>query len=109
MQFKSSVVLTAIKESQGTFQQGQGKDISFSSTTFHLEVDLPENGAGRSLGRVTRPFKFGDAKEFDKWAAFKNEDFPMHVEATFEIAAQKEDKTSLKLVGIKHLSTAKKP
>lgn len=103
MQFKSAAVLTALKESQGTY-----KDVPFSSTTFHLEVDLPENGAGRSLGRVTRPFKFGDAKEFDKWAHFKNEDFPMNVEATFEIAAQKEDKTSLKLVGIKYLASAKK-
>lgn len=61
MQVTSKVIVHAVKESVGVFE---GKP--FSSTTFHCEVDLKENGAGRSLGRVTRPFKLGDAKEFDK-------------------------------------------
>lgn len=98
MQFKSDVIVHGIKESAGTFE---GKD--FSSCTFHCEVDLKENGAGRSLGRVTRPFKFPDAKEFDKWAHL-GASFPIKAEATFEMEAAREDKTVLKLVSIRPVS-----
>jgi hypothetical protein len=84
MQTKSEVVVHAVKESVGTFE---GK--AFSSCTFHCEVDLKENGAGRSIGRVTRPFKLGDAKEFDKWAHL-GQSLPCKAEATFEMVAAKE-------------------
>ncbi len=101
MQFKSVVIVHGIKESVGTYE---GRD--FSSCTFHCEVDLKENGAGRSLGRVTRPFKFPDAKEFDKWAHL-GASFPIRATATFEMEAAKEDKTVLKLVDIRPLAQQK--
>lgn len=84
MQFKSEVVVHAVKESVGNFE---GK--AFSSTTFHCEVDLKENGAGRSIGCVTRPFKLGDAKEFDKWAHLSHS-LPCKALAVFEMEATKE-------------------
>ncbi|MDO8447539.1 MAG: hypothetical protein Q7T10_01880 [Rhodoferax sp.] len=98
MQVNSEVVVHAIKESVGTFE---GKP--FSSTTFHCEVDLKENGAGRSLGRVTRPFKLGDAKEFDKWAHL-GAALPCKATATFDMDAAKEDGVKLTLVAIRPLS-----
>jgi len=95
MQFQSEVVVHAVKESVGEFE---GR--AFSSCTFHCEVDLKENGAGRSIGRVTRPFKLGDAKEFDKWAHLGNS-LPVRAQATFEMSAAKEDKATLVLVAIR--------
>lgn len=94
MQVKSEVIVHAVKESVGEFE---GR--AFSSCAFHCEVDLKENNAGRSIGRVTRPFKLGDAKEFDKWAHLGNA-LPIKANATFEMVAGREDGTSLKLVSI---------
>ncbi len=94
MRIPMQVVVHGIKESVGTFE---GKP--FSSTTFHCEVDLKENGAGRSIGRVTRPFKIGDAKEFDKWAHLGSA-FPVTANAVFEMEATREDGTKLSLVEI---------
>jgi len=102
MQFNSEVIVHAVKESAGTFE---GRD--FSSCTFHCEVDLKENGAGRSIGRVTRPFKLGDAKEFDKWAHL-GQSLPIKANAVFEMSAAKEDKASLVLVSIRPVELAKK-
>lgn len=84
MQVNAEVVVHGIKESVGVFE---GKP--FSSTTFHCEVDMKDNGAGRSLGRVTRPFKLPDAKEFDKWAHLGHS-LPLKATATFEMEAVKE-------------------
>lgn len=84
MNFTTQVVLHAVKESAGTFENK-----AFSSTTFHVEVDLPENGAGRSIGRVTRPFKLGDAGEFDKWAHLGGS-LPLKCEASFRLAASRD-------------------
>lgn len=100
MRIPMQVVVHGIKESAGTFE---GK--AFSSTTFHCEVDLKENGAGRSLGRVTRPFKIGDAKEFDKWAHL-GASFPITADAVFEMEATREDGTKLSLVEIKPAARA---
>jgi hypothetical protein len=99
MQFTSEVVVHAVKESVGEFE---GK--AFSSTTFHCEVDMKENGAGRAIGCVTRPFKLGDAKEFDKWAHLSHS-LPCKAHAVFEMEATKEVQgqsgTKLVLVSIK--------
>jgi hypothetical protein len=95
MQFNSQVIVHAVKESVGEME---GR--AFSSCTFHCEVDLKENGAGRSIGRVTRPFKLGDHKEFDKWAHL-GASLPIQAEAVFEMAAAREDGTTLKLVAIR--------
>jgi hypothetical protein len=98
MKIKSQAVCTAIKESEGSFE---GK--AFSSTTFHLHVDLAENGAGRSMGVVTRPFKFGDASEFDKWAHL-SKSWPaggLACDCEFDIIAGADNSTKLTLLGIK--------
>ncbi|MDO9195870.1 hypothetical protein [Rhodoferax sp.] len=84
MEMQSKVIVHCVKESVGAFE---GK--AFSSTTFHCEVDMKENGAGRAIGRVTRPFKFGDAKEFDKWAHL-GKSLPCSADAIFDIEAVKE-------------------
>jgi hypothetical protein len=106
MQFPTEVVLHAVKESAGSFE---GK--AFSSCTFHVEVDLPENGAGRSIGRVTRPFKLGDAQEFDKWSHLGGS-LPLKCAATMRIEAAKDaggrDGTKVSLVAIRPLEQAKK-
>lgn len=102
MRFNSEVIVHAVKESAGNFE---GRD--FSSCTFHCEVDLKENGAGRSIGRVTRPFKLGDAKEFDKWAHLGNS-LPIKATATFEMAAGREDSAKLMLVEIRPIERPNK-
>lgn len=101
MQFNSEVIVHAVKESVGEME---GR--AFSSTTFHCEVDLKENGAGRSIGHVTRPFKLGDHKEFDKWAHLGNS-LPIKAKAVFEMSAAKEDKSVLILVSIAPVAHAK--
>jgi len=95
MRFQSEVIVHGIKESQGSIE---GR--SFSSTTFHCEVDLAENTAGRSLGKATRPFKFGDAKEFDKWTHLGNA-LPLKAIATFEVSAASQDGSKMVLVEIR--------
>jgi len=95
MKFNAEVILHGVKESKGEIN---GR--AFSSTTFHCEVDLKENGAGRSIGRVTRPFKLGDASEFDKWAHLAKS-LPVKCEGVFEIGAGKDDGTSISLVALK--------
>ena len=77
MKFQTEVIVHAVKESVGEIE---GR--AYSSTTFHCEVDLKENGAGRSIGHVTRPFKLGDHKEFDKWAHLGHS-LPIRAMATF--------------------------
>lgn len=95
MRFNSQVVVHAVKESVGEFE---GR--AFSSTVFHCEVDLKENGAGRSIGMVTRPFKLGDHKEFDKWAHLGKQ-LPIKADAIFEMEATREDGAKMTLVEIK--------
>jgi hypothetical protein len=101
MQTQSNVTVHAVKESTGTFE---GRP--FSSTTFHCEVDLKENGAGRSIGRVTRPFKLGDHTEFDKWAHL-GQSLPLQAVATFNMEASREDGVKLTLVAIRPVEMAK--
>jgi hypothetical protein len=101
MQFKSEVIVHGVKESAGSID---GR--AFSSTVFHCEVDLAENSAGRSIGRATRPFKLGDAKEFDKWAHL-GASLPIKAIATFEMAAAAQDGTKMVLVDIRPVEQAK--
>lgn len=98
MKFTNKAILTGIKESKGTYE---GRD--FSSTTFHLAVDVSANGAGRSIGQVTRPFKFGDATEFDKWKNWADK-WPvggMVCDCDFEVVAGADNQSSLRLLGIR--------
>lgn len=94
MRMQTEVIVHAVKESKG---EVEGRP--FSSTTFHCEVDLKENSVGRSIGRVTRPFKLGDASEFDKWAHLGNS-LPCKAQATFEMEASRDDGAKLTLVEI---------
>lgn len=103
MQFKSEVIVHGVKESQGSID---GR--AFSSTVFHCEVDIAENSAGRSIGRATRPFKLGDAKEFDKWAHL-GASLPIKATATFEMAAAAQDGTKMVLVDIRPIEHVKAP
>lgn len=97
MKLQSAVVCHAIKESSGTFE---GKP--FSSTTFHLSVDMAENSAGRSIGTVTRPFKLGDASEFEKWANLKDTwpESGLPCLATFDVTAGSDNSSKLVLVAL---------
>jgi uncharacterized protein with von Willebrand factor type A (vWA) domain len=99
MRFSSEVIVHGVKESEGNID---GR--AFSSTTFHCEVDLKENSAGRSIGKATRPFKLGDASEFDKWAHLGNS-LPIKAHATFEMKAAANDKSEMVLVDIKPIET----
>ncbi len=95
MRIPMQVVVHGIKESVGEME---GR--AYNSLTFHCEVDLKENGAGRSLGRVTRPFKIKDAaKDFDKWAHLSGS-FPITANASFEMVATRDDKSELVLCEI---------
>jgi len=98
MKFSNKALCTGIKESKGDFE---GK--AFSSTTFHLIVDVAENGSGRSIGAVTRPFKFGDANEFEKWAHM-GKAWPVGglvCDCDFEVVAGSDNSSKLVLLGIK--------
>lgn len=101
MQFNQEVIVHGMKASKGTFE-GRG----FDSTTFHVEADLKGNAAGKSLGRVTTPMKFGDSTELDKWEHL-GKSFPIKAQATFEVHANGKGDSSLVLVGIKPVSQAK--
>lgn len=103
MKFQNTVICTGIKESKGEYE---GR--AFSSTTFHLIVDVAENSSGRSIGAVTRPFKFGDASEFDKWAHLAKS-WPatgLPCLAEFEIVAGAGNDSKLTLLGIKPAASA---
>ena len=106
MKFPATVICTGIKESKGVFEETKK---AFSSTTFHLIVDVAENSAGRSIGTVSRPFKLGDATEFDKWANFKTKWPPsgLSVDVVLEVVAAADNKTSLTLHEIRPSATQK--
>ena len=97
MKMQSHVTCHAIKESKGSFE---GK--AFSSTTFHLAVDMAENTAGRSIGNVTRPFKLGDASEFETWANMKDAwpESGLPCVATFDVVAGADNSSKLTLLAL---------
>lgn len=99
MQFQAEVIVHAVKESVGTID---GR--AFSSTAFHCQMDLKENSAGRSIGCVTRPFKLGDHREFDKWEHLAGS-LPIKAQATFEMQASKEEGAKMVLLAIRPIET----
>lgn len=96
-----------IKQSAVEFE---GK--KFSSTTFYLPDELAESAAGKTLGAITVPYKFGDATEFEKWAHLQNSwpESGLSVQVQFELVsgkdAQGKDTGKLQLVGIRPTSAA---
>lgn len=103
MKMNSTVRCVGIKESA---VEMEGK--KYSSTKFHLIVDIAENSAGRSLGYESRPFPFGDATEFEKWAHLKNSwpENGIMVDCVFDVVAAAEGKTKLTLLDCKPARTA---
>lgn len=103
MKFQNTAICTGIKESKGEMELTPGQKRAFSSTTFHLIVDVAENSTGRSIGTVSRPFKFGDASEFEKWAHL-SKSWPaggLPCLCDFEVVAGADNTTKLTLLGIK--------
>jgi len=64
---KSQVICTGITANKGEFKDDAGRQVAFDGTTFHLIVDIAEGGTKQVIGSVSRPFKFGDSKEIEKW------------------------------------------
>lgn len=100
MQMQQEVIVHGIKESAGSFE---GR--AFSSTTFHVEADLKSNGAGRSLGKATTPWKCGDAAEFEKWAHLEKA-FPLKALATFEMQSNGKGDSSIVMTSIRPVDRA---
>lgn len=98
MKMNSTTRLCGIKESQ---VEMEGK--KYSSTKFHLIVDIADNSAGESCGFETRPFTFGDATEWQKWKHLKAgwTEGGMQVDCVFDVVAAAEGKTKLTLLDIK--------
>lgn len=107
---KSTVVCTAIKASSGSFKNAEGQSVNFDSTTFYLNIDLASSQNTKTIGNVSRPFKFGDSKEFDKWASYANKwpDAGILVDVEFAIEASGADGTKLTLKSIKPAAPAQK-
>lgn len=98
MKLNSIVRCLGIKQSA---VEMEGK--KYSSTKFHLVVDIADNTAGESMGMESRPFTFGDADEFKNWKHLKA-GFPetgIMVACTFDVVAASDGKTKLTLLDIK--------
>lgn len=98
MKLNSTIRCCGIKQSQVTME---GK--TYSSTKFHLVVDIAENTSGEAIGFETRPFAFGDSKEYLKWAHLKTSwpDVGIIVDCVFDVVAAADGKTKLTLLDIK--------
>lgn len=104
MKMQNKAVLHGIKTSKGDYE---GRP--FDSTTFHLSVDIAASQSGESIGVVTRPFKFGDSTEFQKWAHLKNS-WPLGgvmCDCEFDVVAGADNTVKLTLLGIKPSATTK--
>lgn len=103
MKMNSTARCLGIKQSAVTME---GK--SYSSTKFHLNVDVADNSAGEAIGFETRPFTFGDATEFQKWAHLKAgwPELGVMVDCTFDVVAAADGKTKLTLLDIKPARSA---
>ena len=63
MKMSSTALLLGIESSKGQFE-----NTAYDSTKFHLSVDLGQKSNGKTIGLVTRPFKFGTSAEIENWA-----------------------------------------
>ncbi len=105
MRMSNKAVLHGIKSSKGDFE-GRGYD----STTFHLAVDMGQSSNGKSMGTVTRPFKFGDSSEYQKWAHLENS-WPLGgipCDCEFDVVAGSDNSVKLTLLAIKPAEQARK-
>lgn len=98
MKMTSTALLLGIESSKGTFES-----TAYDSTKFHLSVDLGQKSNGKTVGMVSRPFKFGDSTEIEKWShldKFLREGKAIPVDCEFDVVAAA-DGTKLTLLGIK--------
>lgn len=104
MKMKNQAVLHGIKSSKGDYE---GR--AYDSTTFHLAVDMGQSGNGESIGAVTRPFKFGDSQEFQKWTHLKNS-WPLGgvlCDCEFDVIAGSDNSVKLTLLAIQPTAVRK--
>lgn len=104
MQLTSKAVLHGIKQSKGDYE---GR--AYDSTTFHLAVDIGQSSNGESIGTVTRPFKFGDSTQFQKWLGYK-EKWPLGgvlCDCIFDVVAGSDNSSKLTLLGIQPAAQSK--
>lgn len=104
MKMSSTALLLGIESSKGQFE-----NTAYDSTRFHLSVDLGQKSNGKTIGLVTRPFKFGTSAEIEKWAhldAHLRSGRAIPVECDFDVVAAA-DGVKLTLLGIKPATTAK--
>lgn len=97
MKMQSQALLFGIESSKGEFQ-----GTAYDSTKFHLSVDMGTKSNGKTLGVVTRPFKFGDSTEIEKWthlANFLSTGKPVPCLCEFDVVASS-DGVKLTLLGI---------
>lgn len=105
MKMQSQALLFGIESSKGNFE-----GTPFDSTKFHLSVDLGSKSTGKTIGLVTRPFKFGDSTEIEKWmhlqahfAAGK----PVLCNCEFDVVAGSGSDVKLALLGIQSAPSTK--
>lgn len=104
MKMQSTALLLGIESSKGEFE-----GTKYDSTKFHLSVDLGQKSNGKTLGLVTRPFKFGDSTEIEKWThldAHMRAGKPIPVKCDFDVVAAS-DGVRLTLLGIEPATQAK--
>ncbi|MGW8423340.1 hypothetical protein [Comamonas sp. HJ-2] len=98
MKMQSQALLFGIESSKGTFE-----GTAFDSTKFHLSVDLGQKSTGETIGLVTRPFKFGDSTEIQKWMHLKAHfaaGKPVLCNCEFDVVAGSGTDVKLTLLGI---------
>lgn len=98
MKMQSQNLLFGIESSKGDFE-----GTVYDSTKFHLSVDLGKKGNGKTIGVVTRPFKFGDSTEINKWehlSALFAAGKPVLCNCEFDVVAGSGNDVKLTLLGI---------
>lgn len=104
MEMNSVAMLSGIESSKGDFE-----GTAYDSTKFHLSVDLGKKSNGKTVGLVTRPFKFGDSGEIEKWAhldKFLREGKSIPCACVFDVVASS-DGVKLTLLAISPQAPAK--
>lgn len=104
MKMQSQALLFGIESSKGEFQ-----GTPYDSTKFHLSVDMGTKSNGKTIGVVTRPFKFGDSTEIEKWVNLTpllSQGKPVMCNCEFDVVASS-DGTKLTLLGIQPVPQTK--
>ena len=105
MKMKSQVPCFGIESSKGEIEGN-----AFDSTKFHLSVDLGKKSTGKTIGTVTRPFKFGDSTEIEKWlhlSAYFASGKPVLCDCEFDVVAGSGNEAKLTLLAIQPVPQSK--